>query len=90
MRIGLALVLKPSFFKINKPGIYCPVKVIKNKGKAILNAELIEKAGAVKIGDANFSSNPAKLIRDWSNRKIKPNSKTLTMAYRAEKRLVMR
>ena len=79
-RIGLALVLKPSFLSTNKPGIYCPVKVIRNKGKAILSIELIENSGAVKIGDANFSSNPAKSIRDCNIRKIKPKTKTLTIA----------
>ena len=63
-RIGFALVLKPSFLSINKPGIYCPVKVIKNKGKATLNVAFIEKAGSVKIGYANLSSNPEKSICD--------------------------
>ena len=64
IRMGLALVLNPSFFKTSKPGIYCPVNVIKNKGTAILNVELMEKSGAVRIGEANFNSNPAKSIRD--------------------------
>lgn len=58
--------------------------MIKNRGKATLNKAFIEKVGSVKIGVANLSSIPEKLICDCNNNKINPKVKTHTIAYLAE------
>ena len=82
--------MKPSFLSIKSPGIYCPVNVIKNSGKAILSVELSEKVGSVKIGYASFNSRLEKLIWDCVVNMINPNIKTVTIAYLAENLFVIR
>ncbi|MNH41990.1 hypothetical protein D3C79_1035920 [compost metagenome] len=56
IKIGLALVLNPSFRNTNMPGMYCPVKVIIKSGKATPNNACRENVGATKTGDAKASS----------------------------------
>ena len=56
-------------------------------GVAVQNT--VEKVGSVKIGVANLSSKPEKLIWDCNNNKINPKLKTHTIAYLAENRFAI-
>ncbi|MNR30598.1 hypothetical protein D3C85_1480640 [compost metagenome] len=76
----MALVLKPSLRSTSMPGMYWPVRVIRNSGNATLSKALSENTGMLKTGAANCSCNPDKSTRSWVSRKASPNTRMPTTA----------
>ena len=78
--MGLALVLKPSLRNTSMPGMYCPVRVIRNNGSATLSSALRENAGAVNTGAASARLTLERSTRACSSRKARPSSRMPTTA----------
>ncbi|MNC56726.1 hypothetical protein D3C75_1063450 [compost metagenome] len=78
--IGLALVLKPSLRSTSMPGMYCPVRVIRNNGSATLRAALRVKAGAVNTGVAISSVSCERPACPWISRYARPSARMPTTA----------
>ncbi|MNO08066.1 hypothetical protein D3C81_2305400 [compost metagenome] len=62
------------------PGMYCPVRVIRNNGKATLSSALTENSGVVQTGAARLNSTRSKLTWPITSSSAMPISSTPTMA----------
>ncbi|MNP80873.1 hypothetical protein D3C76_1790820 [compost metagenome] len=61
------------------PGMYCPVRVITNKGKATLSSVLNENSGVVQTGVARLSSTLSKLTCPRPSNSATPITRTPTI-----------
>ncbi|MNV82764.1 hypothetical protein D3C71_1765180 [compost metagenome] len=78
--MGLALVLNPSLRSTSMPGMYWPVSVMRNSGKATLSNALSENAGMVKTGAASLNDSPDRSTRSCMSRKSRPSTRMPTTA----------
>ncbi|MNP53791.1 hypothetical protein D3C76_1482950 [compost metagenome] len=62
------------------PGMYWPVRVIRNSGRATLSMALSENAGAVKTGVASCKRSPDSSTCPRISKKPSPSSRMPTTA----------